>query len=80
MRLAVGEYPRMDKPTPPAGVPDDSWTFQRWNAVAGAKFYAVSCALSATFQSKLAAKIWNGWKVSDLTHPQGSAFAEEVAS
>ncbi len=63
MRLTVGDYPRMDARTPPVGVPDDSWTLWRWNAVAGAKFWAVSSALKAMGQSLLASKIWDGWQV-----------------
>ena len=63
MRLALGEYPRMDKPTPPVGVPDDSWTFWRWNTVSGAKFWALSGALRALGQPCLANKIWSGWQV-----------------
>ena len=62
-RLSVGEYPRMDAPTPPVGVPDDSWTFWRWNAAANAKFWAISGALKALGQSALATKIWAGWQV-----------------
>ena len=54
----------MDAPTPPVGVPDDSWTFWRWNTVSGAKFWAVSGALRALGQSCLATKIWSGWQVS----------------
>lgn len=63
VRLTLGNYPSMDCPRPPVGIPDSSLIFKVCTAAAQAKFWVISAVLRLAGYTTLSTKLWSGWQV-----------------
>ncbi|KAK9916501.1 hypothetical protein WJX75_003432 [Coccomyxa subellipsoidea] len=62
VRLTLGDYPSMDCPRPPVGIPDSSLIFRVCTAAAQAKFWVISAVLRLAGYTTLSTKLWSGWQ------------------
>ena len=75
-RVLLGAYPRYEG----ANIVTDPTLFRLRTALAEAKFTALACALRAAGRGKLAARLYNGWKVVLLFSVAKQMFARLLSS